>query len=117
MNVSFTRARSKLIVIGSRSTLKSASILADFFDLMEAQDWVLKLPPKADSLHTFSLGETLTTPGKRPAEDPHDPVGAIKENVADERPAKKARTPQKVDKAILKGRPILRDVFNGDMLS
>ncbi|KAJ3750860.1 DNA replication factor Dna2-domain-containing protein [Lentinula detonsa] len=51
MNVSFTRARSKLIIIGSRKTLQSAPLLKEFFNLMESQDWILRLPPGADTFH------------------------------------------------------------------
>lgn len=82
---------------------------------MEAKDWVLELPPNADSLHTFASAGPLSTPGKRPAEGMNDLAATLKENIADERPAKKARTPQKIEQPILKGRPILRDVFNGDI--
>ncbi|KAF8908142.1 DNA replication factor Dna2-domain-containing protein [Gymnopilus junonius] len=45
MNVSFTRARSKLVIFGSRKTLQREPLLAQFFDLMQARGWILQLQP------------------------------------------------------------------------
>jgi DNA replication ATP-dependent helicase Dna2 len=41
MNVSFTRARAKLVIFGSRKTLQREPLLAQFFKLMEEQKWIL----------------------------------------------------------------------------
>ena len=51
MNVSFTRARNKLVIFGSRKTLQREALLAQFFDLMESQGWILALPGGADVAH------------------------------------------------------------------
>lgn len=111
MNVSFTRARSKLIVIGSRSTLKSASILADFFDLMDSRAWVLKLPPNADTLHSFT-NEGIPVLKKRNAIDMAGDLDAMKENTSHSKRAKKLQKQLQLDGGMLKRRPILQDVLN-----
>ncbi|KAF4566186.1 Tripartite DNA replication factor [Pleurotus pulmonarius] len=51
MNVSFTRAKSKLVLFGSRKTLESTPLLEEFFKLMDLHQWMLKLPPGADKMH------------------------------------------------------------------
>ena len=64
MNVSFTRARSKLVIFGSRKTLQREPLLAQFFDLMESQGWILTLPAGADVAHA-RVFEGCSTPAKR----------------------------------------------------
>lgn len=99
MNVSFTRAKSKLIIFGSRKTLKAAPLLEDFFELMEERDWVYALPPGADKAHA-SLFESK----KRSVEG--------KENSADSPPQKKAKVIGVSREALVKGRPLLKDLMN-----
>ncbi|KAF7314319.1 DNA replication helicase [Mycena kentingensis (nom. inval.)] len=99
MNVTFTRARRKLVIIGSRKTLSGAGLLKDFFGLMESRGWILKLPTRADALHPCLLGGSAE---KRAAVD----VFTVGKENAVERPAKKVKTGE----GILKSRPILRDV-------
>ena len=43
INVCFTRARTKLIILGSRDTLESLPLLRDFFDLIDGQGWMYTL--------------------------------------------------------------------------
>lgn len=57
MNVSFTRARSKLVIFGSRKTLKADPLLAQFFELMEERGWVYELPVNAHLVHKDELVE------------------------------------------------------------
>ena len=64
MNVSFTRARCKLVIFGSRKTLQREPLLAQFFDLMESQGWILALPTGADVAHA-RVFEGCSTPAKR----------------------------------------------------
>ncbi len=45
--MSFTRAKKKLVIFGSRSTLQSDRLLAEFFKHMESRDWILRLPGNA----------------------------------------------------------------------
>jgi len=56
VNVAFTRARSKLIVLGSRRTLVNNDLLARFVKLVDERGWMLDLPKDADSCHAFDLG-------------------------------------------------------------
>ncbi|KAG2740551.1 hypothetical protein P692DRAFT_20880841 [Suillus brevipes Sb2] len=51
VNVSFTRARSKLIIIGSRKTLNSTQLLSVFLGLMDERGWIQTLPAHADDKH------------------------------------------------------------------
>lgn len=61
MNVSFTRARSKLVIFGSRKTLQREPLLAQFFELMQGRGWILQLPPGAHIAHERVLGSVITT--------------------------------------------------------
>lgn len=44
LNVSFTRAKSKLIVIGSSETLESAVAVNEFLKLMKKNGWIFNIP-------------------------------------------------------------------------
>lgn len=70
INVAFTRAKTKLLVIGSRETLKGngpnvntgeEEMVAKFVKLMEVKDWVFDLPPTALDDHLFEDGQTQFT--------------------------------------------------------
>ncbi|KAK7049300.1 DNA replication endonuclease-helicase Dna2 [Paramarasmius palmivorus] len=104
MNVSFTRARSKLIIVGSRKTLASAELLNEFFKLMEGKGWILQLPPGADIVHQASF---VSLAGKRNVDD-DDAI--TKENPTEERPQKRFRGVE--EEGLMKGRPILKDLVN-----
>ncbi|KAJ8085344.1 DNA replication endonuclease-helicase Dna2 [Marasmius tenuissimus] len=109
MNVSFTRARSKLIIVGSRKTLADIELLHEFFVLMEGKGWILQLPAGADTAHseTFVPVVPASPRVKRHAGD-HDAV--TKENPTVEPPQKKQK---KVEvEGLLRGRPILQDLVN-----
>lgn len=113
MNVSFTRARSKLVIFGSRKTLQADPLLSQFFALMESRHWILKLPPGAHTIYAAHF-EVCTTPSKRTAVDA---VGSSEENKplnsSPERPQKRLRaTP---DAGLLRGRPILQDLANNEI--
>lgn len=100
MNVSFTRARSKLIIFGSRKTLQAAPLLEEFFALMDSQGWILRLPKDADKMHN-NVGQS---PRKRSVGD----VSDVK------RTPKRARFSAFSEDGLLKGRPILQDLVNED---
>ncbi|KAH9896571.1 Dna2-domain-containing protein [Cubamyces lactineus] len=111
MNVSFTRARSKLIIIGSRKTLQGAQLLSDFFELMDSRGWIVTLPPDAHLMHDFSLN----SPRKRPAEEiaqDGDVLGSAQIKQNGEKGTKRSRNVGANEESILKGRPLLRDVVN-----
>ncbi|GAW26358.1 putative DNA replication ATP-dependent helicase dna2 [Rosellinia necatrix] len=74
INVAFTRAKTKLLVVGSRDTLKGSGeqeMLSRFIRLMEDRDWVYDLPRDALEGHLFEDGSTQFTatgaPGSQPS--------------------------------------------------
>lgn len=56
VNVALTRARTKLLVIGSKSTLLGNNLLKDFVTLMERNSWIYDLPATALEGHLFEDG-------------------------------------------------------------
>ncbi|TFK52072.1 Dna2-domain-containing protein [Heliocybe sulcata] len=111
MNVSFTRARSKLIIFGSRKTLQTAPLLAEFFELMDKRGWIVALPPQADTVHRVPQ---TSSPNKRPLECSETRALPGKENNMEKDvygPVKKIK--HSAEEAVLKGRPLLRDLANG----
>ncbi|KAM6495129.1 Dna2 domain containing protein [Amanita muscaria] len=111
MNVSFTRARRKLIIFGSRTTLQPVQLLDDFFQLMKSKGWIMQLPPGSNNVHQHSFGKA----GEESMGMDQDPVDTS-------RPTKrKAKTVggsvaiplnNRSLAGILKGRPILQDLVN-----
>ncbi|KAI1307389.1 Tripartite DNA replication factor [Mortierella claussenii] len=55
INVAFTRAKKKLVVVGSRGTLQGSPVFERFLRLMEKQDWILKARPGAQHQHPVLL--------------------------------------------------------------
>jgi DNA replication ATP-dependent helicase Dna2 len=111
MNVSFTRARSKLIIFGSRRTLQTAPLLQEFFELVESRGWILQLPPGADTLHPALAAGVSTTAPKRAAADMELPLEGKENALASGRPLKKPKL-KRAEEGMLRGRPILRDLMN-----
>ncbi|KAJ5027060.1 DNA replication factor Dna2-domain-containing protein [Bipolaris maydis] len=64
INVALTRARSKLIILGSEKTLSSNELLRDMVALCREKDWVLDLQPEMVESHAFE--EAVTQTGKTP---------------------------------------------------
>jgi DNA replication ATP-dependent helicase Dna2 len=138
MNVSFTRARKKLVIFGSRKTLQREPLLASFFELMEKQRWIVALSPNAHTAHA-RVFDVASTPSKRGAVDEEEQEeqqsvddrarkSAVvcrkvkKENAGVEglRPMKKLKAAatdvgKKAGAGVLKGRPILRDLVGHEM--
>lgn len=99
--MSFTRARSKLIIFGSRKTLQGTPLLKEFFELMDSRKWILQLPAGAHLSHVVAFGSVNGSP-KRSVEDGKE-AG---------RPAKKQKAIG--EEGILRNRPILRDLVNDE---
>lgn len=66
--MSFTRARSKLVIFGSRKTLEREPLLAQFFQLMQKQKWIARLPSGAHTAHARILGGCTKLLTKRDAD-------------------------------------------------
>ncbi len=50
LNVSLTRAKRKLILIGHSPTLRASSVLSPLLDLVKQQGWIINLPSPHPSL-------------------------------------------------------------------
>lgn len=53
LNVTFTRAMSKLIVVGSRKTLETEPTLQEFFKLIDLKKWNFNLPTACTSIYNI----------------------------------------------------------------
>jgi DNA replication ATP-dependent helicase Dna2 len=134
VNVALTRARSKLIILGSEKTLSSNELLRDMVALCREKGWVHDLQLDAVDGHAFDEGFTQTnkTPLKSskktalsPEASPTRKRRALGEVTGNDRSPKKRvggverKVPGKVvmagKRGVLEGRPILRDIYNGVM--
>jgi DNA replication ATP-dependent helicase Dna2 len=99
VNVAFTRAKSKLIIFGSRSTIRDTKPLDEFVKLVESKGWVYRVP------HEAALdGKGNEVGGGRSSGT------SAKENVPPSGHGKKIGTLN--GEAVLKGRAVLRDIVN-----
>jgi hypothetical protein len=62
LNVAFSRARAKMLVVGSRATLTHSPVLSAFIRLADASSWVVSLPPKAGELSSTSVARNSAAP-------------------------------------------------------
>ncbi|CAG9943887.1 unnamed protein product [Clonostachys rosea f. rosea IK726] len=121
INVAFTRAKTKLLVVGSMSTLKGSgqeNMLSRFISLMEDHDWIYHLPAEALVNHHFEeFGTQITASGltqrngpspTKPKKSPKKIIGGPKgkENM---RPSPKKA---KIGERLMKTKPIIRDILN-----
>ena len=136
VNVAFTRARSKLLVLGSASTLAADGLLARFLTLMDERKWIYHLPAGAVDMHHFEDDITQTSasmrrsagsspPQRSPKTSPKTKIDCSKENVP---PPSSSSSPikshgnrkenaapkraQVSERAIMRNRPVLRDILN-----
>ncbi|KAJ5169535.1 Dna2/Cas4 domain of unknown function DUF83 [Penicillium coprophilum] len=134
VNVAFTRAQTKLLVVGSRSTLRDGNeLLCKYVRLVESKGWVYNLPSGAIDQHFFPSCTTqsqLMSPGgisthgsakdkskgknhppSRSSREPLSPLGS-------RQAAPGLRKPCKTGAKLFNGtnvvgnRPILRDIVN-----
>ncbi|KAG0044717.1 Tripartite DNA replication factor [Gryganskiella cystojenkinii] len=114
INVAFTRAKKKLIVVGSRQTLQGSNVFEQFLRLIERQDWVLKLAPMAQHLHPALARTNLSNVLFQAATS----VDATddKENRFESEEAGSLRRPKVARvsaEAILKNMPTIKTILNG----
>ncbi|KAJ6437778.1 DNA replication helicase Dna2 [Purpureocillium lavendulum] len=132
INVAFTRAKTKLLVVGSLGTLKNSgreNMLSRFVTLMEERDWIYDLPPDAlDSHHFEELGTPMTAvPGSQRVAPPQRQQQQQQQQRSPKRGFVAARgggpqdkenrrpSPKKArigDRALLRGKLITRDILN-----
>ncbi|EAW10650.1 bifunctional ATP-dependent DNA helicase/ssDNA endodeoxyribonuclease DNA2 [Aspergillus clavatus NRRL 1] len=131
INVAFTRARTKLLVIGSKSTLRNGNeLLGKYINLMEKQRWVYDLPKDALENHTFDCDAGLsqlqdaeqsissipaenpkTVSERKASRNPLSPTQARQNPQGLKKPAKRGAKLLSGTK-ILGNRPVLQDVMN-----
>ena len=136
VNVAFTRARTKMLIVGSKTTLSQGNeLLGKFVKLMEGHGWCYDLPPKAVEGHVFEEVEAaaaatqkspvsarksakwvLGSPEKNKSPTPsrkRPVLSPVKGNIQ-----KGLRTPAKVGGKLLDGRKIVsKRPILGDMLN
>ena len=121
VNVAFTRARTKLLVLGSRRTLEGNALLKDFTSLMDTKGWRYDLPSGALEGHVFNVEGTqlsgmvqegIVLEHGRGEIDSGVVKAKGKENVG----AKGKKVPMKTGKVdiktLLSKRPVLKDIVN-----
>lgn len=109
INVAFTRAKTKLLILGSKSTLCSDDLLKQFVELMERNSWIYNLPADAQEGHIMPVFATQTQ--KQMKLENGTSSGKLK--VA-ERPAKVIQGKKTMAARVnfLGNRPVLRDIVN-----
>lgn len=126
VNVAFTRARTKLLVLGSRRTLAGNELLGRFVRLMDEKRWRYDLPVGATESHLFEDCATqLTGMGSGDMEKsveadvkakPKAEQVLSKEDGERKAKAKGMKKPLKQGtlnpRALLGSRPVLRDIIN-----
>ncbi len=70
VNVAFTRARTKLLILGSAATIKGNELLAAFVQLMDSKGWIYNLPSKAMEGHVWDDDASLVATTQPSASDP-----------------------------------------------
>ena len=119
VNVAVTRARSKLIIVGSKSTLGSSQneVVEGLVKLMESRGWIYDLPAHALDDHAFVNSSRATerlrggerstkSLGERAPSQSHPKQGLFR------KPAKIVRGSVDVEK-LVERRPVMRDIVNG----
>jgi DNA replication ATP-dependent helicase Dna2 len=118
VNVAVTRARSKLIIIGSTSTLGQSQneVVEGLVQLMDGKGWIYDLPSNALDDHAFEYGSQAT--GKLRGEEPSTPTaGKVAPSQSPwkqglfRKPAKTVCGGVDVEK-LLEKRPVMRDIIN-----
>lgn len=117
INVAFTRARSKLIIIGSSSTLRKDDLLGKFIALMERNDWVLRVPAGGVGMHPALASGTFDVEpeGEDGGKGRGKGGGKKREALGEGSPQRKrGRVSSEV---VLKGKGMLQDILNSSSSS
>ncbi|KAH3669280.1 hypothetical protein OGAPHI_001401 [Ogataea philodendri] len=61
VNVAMTRAKSKLIILGSEKLMKTIPQFEGFMNLLENRRWVYSLPPDADAVYQDAFKEFMAS--------------------------------------------------------
>lgn len=131
VNVAFTRARTKLLIIGSKSTIAGNDLLDKFVKLMTSKDWVYDLPKGAMDGHVWDETTTMMStatqsPPKVGRRGSNSEAGSWgiekmgygvavsgKENATAKGGRKRPLKTGRLDaRAMLERKPVLRDILN-----
>ncbi|KAL8724048.1 MAG: hypothetical protein Q9181_007011 [Wetmoreana brouardii] len=122
VNVALTRARTKFLILGSKSTMMGNELLERFVKFMDGRNWVYDLPKGALEGHVFDDGATPLTAKI----GSHDEVKEVQKKdipkpkridaFFEKSKGKESKAPTKsgkvTEKALLGSRPVLRDIVN-----
>ena len=113
LNVSFTRARSKLVIIGSRQTIQGNDVFKRLFDIMDEKKWGLTLEKDAHRIHGLLSSKKPNRPFKRAVGDRSPTRSPENFQHSPFRPNKKSKVADFGDQSgLLRGRNLLRDLIN-----
>lgn len=124
VNVAFTRARTKLLVVGSAQTIRGNELLRKFVTLMEGKGWIYDLPKGALEGHLWDQPGSLGLVGRDEEAEETSKLdqpavkgfGSTRTKGKENITAKGRRVPLKVGRldmqALLGKRPVLRDIVN-----
>ncbi|KAI2082332.1 DNA replication endonuclease-helicase Dna2 [Ophidiomyces ophidiicola] len=135
VNVAFTRARTKLLIVGSKTTLcEGSELLRKFVELMDGRGWCYNLPLTAVESHIFEeQAFTQASPQKsRKLSVSPKKSSPMKKGIVKQRPrtalspvksrgnifASLIRKPEKVGgkmahaASMIEKKPVMRDVYN-----
>ncbi|KAG8533249.1 uncharacterized protein KY384_002032 [Bacidia gigantensis] len=124
VNVALTRARTKLLVLGSKRTLVGNQLLKDFIELMQSREWWYDLPQKACEGHIFEEAGTQIsgevgfeadrqTNRSAAATAQQALTSALRLGKGDQIGKKSPAKQAKIDlERLINKRPVLRDIVN-----
>ena len=131
VNVAITRARSKLIIIGSVRTLRMDDVLRKLIDLCTDQGWLYNLPPDATKSHIFPATnhsddpycsssapsvERSTKQRQKQKSKPTRTVLGVTQGKAERKVSSTKGSQRKsghlTAKSVLGSRPVLKDIVN-----
>ncbi|CAD0089321.1 unnamed protein product [Aureobasidium vineae] len=117
LNVAFTRARSKMVVLGSKETLSSNELLDKFLKLVDSKGWIYNLPKLAERGHNFQdvLGVSLATQ-KTPAKSPckRDLLDGVEDIEGSKKRRRNPHAQRKGIEDFLSGSPGTKSVYHRD---
>lgn len=124
VNVAFTRARTKLLIVGSAQTIRGNELLDKFVALMKGRGWLYDLPQGALEGHLWNQSDALGLQGNDEGFEKGSKVeryakqgfGYTRDGGKENVPTKCRKAPLKVGRldaqAFLGKRPVLRDIVN-----
>jgi DNA replication ATP-dependent helicase Dna2 len=101
INVALTRARKKLIIVGSKRTMRRSNLLRRLWNLMESNQWTMDLSQEQYGTHKARLDRVFQPSSKTSS------LPSSKGSPDEERRKSRAKS-----HVLLRGRPVLQDVYN-----